>query len=297
MAPTMNYARKVGTAASAPSDLQHAFLRCTVAKNAQHVLSDGIRGVRGRQSEEVVEGVYAVGGELTLEPRPDTLNWWLQQIMGGTPSGTPSVIALAETLPDFVLDVDKGADAMRYTGCKVNQATFRSSANQPLQLSMDIQGKTEDNTITFPSISASLSMLQPYMHHNIGTTGLTIGGNNFKPDNVEIMIDNNLLLDRFLSSQTRTDLPEQDRTVTLTCDFPFTTDESTLYDIAVAGLAATLQYTMGGYSLLFTFPKLQAPTVGPTIDQRTGELMRRISFVARRSGSTQELTVTNDTTA
>jgi len=294
---TMNYARKVGTSASGPSTLQHEFLRCTVAKQAAHVLSDGITGVRGRQSETVVDGTYTVGGELAVEPRPDTLNWWLQQILGGTPTGTPAVVALAEVLPTFTLDVDKGAKAMRYAACKVNTATFRSSAGQPLQLSMDIQGTTEDSTITFPSISGTLSLLQPYMHHNIGLTGLTIGGTNFKADNVEVSIDNHLMLDRFFSSQTRIDMPEQDRTVTLNCDFPFTSDEvATLYDIGVAGLAGTLRYTAGGYSLLWTFAKLQAPTVGPVIDQRTGEVLKRISFVARRLASADEVTATNDAT-
>lgn len=293
---TMNYARKVGTALSAPSTLQHEFMRCTIAKNAGHVLSDGITGIRGRQSETVVDGTYTVGGELMIEPRPDTLNWWLQVILGGTPTGTPAVTSPAETLPYFVVDVDKGPKSMRYANCKVNNAVFRSGANQPLQLTMDIQGETEDATITFPSISGTLSVLQPYMHHNIGATGLTIGGNNFRPDNVEVSIDNALLLERFLSSQTRTDIPEQDRNVTLNADFPFTTDENTLYDIAVAGLSATLQYTMGGYSLLWTFGKLQAPTIGPVIDARSGELMRRLSFTARRIGATPEVTATNDST-
>jgi hypothetical protein len=292
---TMNYARRMATGNAAPTTQLHPFLRCTMSKTGAHVESEGIRGIRGRQAEDVVDGVYTVGGEIAVEPRPDNLDLWLQYCLGGVPTGTPAVTSPTDTLPEFFVDVDKGPKSMRYAGCKVNTAVFRSSSNQPLVLTMDVQGKTEDPTITFPSLT-NASVIQPYIHHNIGLTGLTIGGVNFNPDNVEVAIDNHLLLERFLASQTRTDIPEQDRTVSLTCDFPFTSDENTLYDIAVAGLAATLKYTMGGYSLLFTFAKLQAPTIGPTIDARTGELMHRISFRARRSGSTAEVTATNDST-
>jgi hypothetical protein len=297
MTATMGYARRVGTADSAPSVLEHAFSSCTIAKQAVHVLSDGIRGVRGRQSEEVVDGPYVAGGELVLEPRPDTLNKWLQYALGGTPAGTPSVIALAETLPTFVVDIDKGPKHCRYAGCKVNTATFRSSQGQPLALAMDIQALTEDSTITFPSISSSLSLLQPYMHHNLGTTGVTIGGVNYKPFAVEVMIDNALVQDRFQSTITRTELPEGDRAVQLSLDFPFTTDENALHEIAVAGISGSVQWTNGGYSLLFTFGRLQAPEIGPSIDARTGEVFRRLSFTSRRLTTTQELTATNDTTA
>ncbi len=290
---TMNYARRMATGDAAPTTQLHSFLRCTVAKTATHIESEGIRSTRGRQAEEVVDGVYTVGGELALEPRPDNLLLWAQYILGGTGVGTPAVVSPTDTLPSFFLDVDKGPKSMRYAGCKVNSATFRSGSNQPLILTMDIQGKTEDSTITFPSLS-NMSLLQPYVHHNIGLTGITIGGTNFNPDNVEVAIENHLKLDRFLASQTRTDLPEEDRTVTFNCDFPFTTDENTLYDIAVAGLTGSVQWTNGGYSLLFTFAKLQTPTIGPTVDQRSGELMKRVSFKAKRVSTTPEVTITND---
>ena len=291
--PNMGHARRVGIAATAPSTKELEFLTCGVAYHGSHVQSDGIRGVRGRQGEGVVEGVYSVGGPLVLEPRPDEWDIWLPYIMG---AGSNPNYTLAETVPDFVLDVDKGADIFRYAGCKVNSAKISSRMNQPVQLAMDIQGKTETPGITFPNITATLSLLQPYIHHNLVCT---LGGSAYNVDNVEVDLSNALVLDRFLNSQTRTALPEGDRIITVAADFPFGDATDSLYNLAVAGLTSTntLVWSNGAYSLTLTFVKLQAPTDGPEIVARGGEMFRRITFQARRSTTSAEMTATNDSTA
>lgn len=288
--PNMGFARRVGAAATAPSTKEFEFLSCAVAPIRQHIQSDGIRGVRGRQGEGVVDGVIAVGGPLVMEPRPDELDFWLPRIMGG---GTNPNYTLAETVPEFVLDVDKGGDIFRYSGMKVNTAQFASGMNRLLTLTMDLQGKTETGGITFPSISNTLTLLQPYIHHNLV---VTLNSVTYVLDNVEVNINNALVLDRFLNSQTRTALPEGDRIITLAADFPFGDETDALYNLAVAGIPGSAVWTNGTVSLTFTFPKLQAPTSGPEIVSRGGEVMRRITFQARRSGSSDEMTATNDST-
>ena len=292
--PNMGFARRVGAGATAPSTKEFEFLSCGVEKVAQHLQSDGIRGIRGRQGESVVDGVYTVGGPLVLEPKPDEWGFWLLRMLGG---GSNPNYTLAETVPDFVLDVEKGADVFRYAGMKVNTWSIRSAANQPVQLTLDLQGKTETGGITFPSISGTLSLLQPYVHHN--TAGaITLGGVAYEADNLEISGSNALVLDRFLNSQTRTALPESDRIITVAADFPFGDQTDALYNLAVAGLSSnSIVWTNGTYSLTLNFPKLQAPTSGPQINARTGEVMRRITFQARRSGSSAECSAANDETA
>ncbi len=291
--PTMGYARKVGIGATSTVDQQLQFMSCGIGKNQTHLQDDAMRGYRGRPAVSTVEGTYTVGGNLDLEPRPDELVVLLPWILGGNASGT--TFPLAETVPERYLTIDKGADIYTYAGCKVNRATFRSSAgNQKLTLSLDVQGTTETGGESFPSIGATLTQLQPYLHHQLVAT---IGGTAYKLDNFELSIDNALMLDRFFNSQTRINLPEQDRLVTISADFPFRSDESSLYGIAVGGVAATWVYTNGAYSITFTTPKVTAPVEPVVIQNRNGEVVRRINFTARKTDdSTAELTVTNDST-
>src|SRR5580658_1278795 len=61
------------------------------------VLGDGISGTRSRLSSRVRQGVFDVGGSITLEPTPVELANLLPRILGAAGSG--NTFALAETLP------------------------------------------------------------------------------------------------------------------------------------------------------------------------------------------------------
>jgi hypothetical protein len=292
---TMGHATKVGIAAAAPSTLQLEFESCGVGQQGSHVQSPGIRDGRSYHSESVVDGPYTVGGPLVMAPRPDELDALLPYILGA--AEIADVFALAETIPDFVLDVEKVADSgttgYRYSGCKMNSATFRSAAGGLLMLEMDVQGKDEAE-ISFPAIGGTLTVLQPYIHHQLV---LTIGGQAYQPSTIDITINNALILDRFLNSQTRTELPESDRIVTCNFTVPYDANaRNNLYGASVAGLAATAKWTNGNRSILFTFGVLQFPKPPIVIPGRTGELMATFAAQARMLSATRELVVTNDST-
>lgn len=292
-AATMGHARRVGmgATASAAATREFEFLSCTVAPDNDHIQSPGIHGYRDYIAEGVAEGVKRVRGVLELEPRPDDLAFLLPYILGAAASGNN--FALAETLPDFILDVDKGPKIVRYAGCKINSATFRSSANRPLSLSLDIVGQTETDGITFPSIASTLSTMQPYVHHQ-GV--LTINSVVYNADDLEMVIDNSLLADRFFMSQTLIGIPEGDRIVGVSFTSPFTSDENALFNLAVAGLGGSLAYTNGAVSFTSTFGKLQKPQKGPGIPGKAQEVTNRHAFQSRRTGSTPSIAVVNDST-
>ena len=293
-AATMGHARRVGMGATASlaATREFEFLSCTMAPDHEHVQSAGMHGYRDYIAEGVVEGVKRVRGVLEIEPRGDDLAFILPYILGAAASGNN--FALAETLPDFILDVDKGPKICRYAGCKVNSATFKSSAGRPLSVSLDIIGMTEDSTITpFPNIVATLSTQQPYVHHQ-GV--MTINSVVYNADELELMIDNALLGDRFYQSQTLIGIPEGDRIVTVAFTTPFTTDENALYNLAVGGLGGSLVYTNGGLSFTSTFGKLQKPQKGPGIPAKVQEVTNRHAFQSRRTGATPSIAVINDST-
>lgn len=294
MAPSMGYATRVGLTAigaSGAATQEMEFDSCDLAKREEQWQPEGIRGVRGRQSEIVAALPYVCNGALVTEPRTDELVYYLHALLGATPSGT--TFGLADTLPTFGMDVYKIVDTYRYAGCKMNDGTFVSRSGQPLRLTMNIEATSETGSLAFPNIGASLSTRQPYMHHE---AVLTLGGTPYTPSEIEISVNNALMTDRFLNALTRSELPETDRIVTLAVTLPFTSAEAALYAVAIGGISGSVVYTKAATSTTFTFGVLQTGTVGPGIPNRNGEVMRRITFRARRTGSTAELVVTHDST-
>ena len=290
--PSMGHAARfaVSSVANGTSGQEFDFVSCSIGKQSNLIIPDGIRGSRARREETVVDGTYTVGGQVVLEPRPDDLTDLLPYILGANS-------VLAETLPEFYCFVDKGGDVYTYTGCKVNTATFRSASNGTMQLVLDIQGKTEDTTLTTLDASSAntLSVLQPYVHHQ-GV--LTLGNTAYECNNVELTIDNALILDRFNNTQTRDYLPESDRVVTLRCDNPFSSVEAAaLYDIARAGLTLnTWTVTNGNYSCIFSMANLKAPTRPVEVGARNQEIPLRLELQAFATSALAELVVTNDAT-
>jgi hypothetical protein len=298
------YEAKVGIGAAggaATKQLQN--VSCGVGKTGQILVKDGVRGTRSRHTGNAVAGPYSVGGPLSVQPSPDELRIILPYIFGtaesgsGT-SGTPWIYALAETIGDMVVVQEKIAKVFTWDGCKVNNARFSASAGSPvLTLDMDVQGKTEavGAAASFPSIGTTLSTVQPWVFHNLV---LTLNSITRVCDNFSITIDNGLMLDRFLNSQTRTEIPETDRSITLEVDNPYSTTDLALYDIAATGIAGSAVFTNGTNILTFTFANLKAPAEVMEAAQR-GEIMNKLRFTAYETGTpgstTKELVTTLST--
>lgn len=300
-APAMTHQAKfgLGVTGSAVNE-PYEFRSENIAKQGTHVETDGARGTRSRPSENVNDGPYTVGGPVTLVVNGVEYDALLPKILGADES--TDVFALAETLPDFVCQIDRKTKVFAYSGCKINKARFYSSRGNPLLVDLDIQGKqagayagttfTEGNpgnSGTFPSLT--LSVVAPYMHHELV---LTIGGTVYAVDNWELVVDNALILDRIDNSQTRTELPESDRVITMAGDFHYPTDETSLLRVATAGVAATAVFTKGGRSLTFSMVKIQTPDKDPNAPARNQEIGFRREFNCRQTASTKELVVTND---
>lgn len=295
-AAIMGWARAVGIsgAAGGAATKQLDFITCGISKEGVQINPQGIRGSRSHVAEAVSDGPYTVGGPLSLIPRPDDLDDLLPWIMGNT-GDFSSATEVGDTLSDRDVDIDWGGIGVpRAVGCRINTASFSSQAGGNLQLDMDVQGKTwtMNAAASFPAISGTLSNLQPYVHHQ-GT--FTLGGTAMPANSINITVNNNLILDRFNASQTRTELPSQDLTISVDVDLPFETDTDALYDLAVAGVTGSIVYTNGSRSLTLAFANLKAPAQAIQI-ARNSEMTTRIPFTAYRTSSTACLIITNDQT-
>lgn len=239
---------------------QFEFQSCTLNKRDNLIRANGIRGQRAPVGDYSQKGIYSVNGNILLQPRPDDLDFLLPYILGAAEAAT-DIFALAETLPDLMATVDKDLYVENYRGLKVAQAVFRSAQGQPLQLELQLEGKTADasaNAGTFPSIASTLSVKLPYVHHH---AAYTFDSTTFEMNNIVLTINNGLETDHFNNSQTRTSLPEGEQTVTLA----FTTEhvgdfDDHVRDIAAAGVSgAELVYDNGTDSMTVDFGLLQKP--------------------------------------
>lgn len=284
---SMFHQAKLGTAASSPATEPFEYLSNTVGKRSEIVRRTGTRGTRSRNAADAVAGTYVVSGTLTLEPTPADLTIWLPRILGAVASGT--TFALAETLPTFYMIESKVADAHSWSGCKVNRATLTGTRGQPVQLALDIEALTESIADEFPTLT--LAFDAPYILHDMT---LTLAGSAREADGFELVIDNQLVVDRFMNSQTRISLPEGDRFITLRTNHPYAAANLDLYDQAVAGAAGALTLAGSDSVTSFIFAKLQVPAEAPS--SQPGEIMLPLSMEALKSGDTNELIVVHDAT-
>lgn len=283
----------VGIGAASPVTKQLQNVNCAIGATGTHVQKDGARGTRSMRDTTVGDGPYTVDGPLIVQPSDDEWDEILQWALGGTRTGagtggSPYVYPLAEAVLERYIAQEKIAKVFEWAGCKVARMVIRSSAASPqLTCELQIMGKTESvgNAGTFPAISATLTSDQPFLHQQLVCT---LGGTARKVDDVVIVVDNMLKGDRLLNSQTRTDIPEQGRLITLGMANPYNVDDIDLYNLAVAGIAGTMVYTNGSHVLSFSFANIKVPRSVLEGAQR-GEVTHNLNFTAYETSSTKEL--------
>jgi hypothetical protein len=279
-------------------DQAFVFVSENIVKRGIIVERTGLRGTRSRQALDTRSGPYTVGGQVVLEPTPEDLAIWLPRILGADPSGT--TFNLAETLPSFTLTIDRVAKVFTYAGCKVNRATFQGAQGGLLRLVLDLVAQSESVATAGAFPALSVGMQPPYIFSDLS---LVLAGAPREVKQFELTIDNGVIADRFMNSVTIVNAPEGDRAIALRTVHAWAADHTDLYAQALAGAAGSLQLTNAlgsipptGYQTTFSFATLQVPDRSPHVPGR-GEVLLNLEMMARRVGSTPELTVTHDSTA
>lgn len=276
---------------------RYPFVSCSLKKTASYIDNNEIRGTRSHAKERIRAGTYSVAGQLVWHPSPADLDLWLPRIMGATES--TDTFAFGESLANFAFGalVVRDFKTHEYTDCKVSKAVFESAEGGDglLKLTLDIVGKTEVTGTSAPSVAlGTASNHAPYTHFDCAS-GVSLGGSARDTKSLRITIDN-FIESYFNNTQTADELKETDRLVQLEWSGPYTSDEFALYDHAAAGIAGAVTYTNGNMSTIFTFGNLKAPSVSPDVAGK-GEITMPLTFTAFKSGSTEVLVVTHDSTA
>lgn len=253
----------------------------------QFLPSTGLVGTRSHAAERTRRGLRQVNGQLAFQPTPAEFDLLLPWALGGTKSGNN--IPLAETVPFRWLRTDRDGTFHIYNNVKVSQITFSASEGSILGCQMQVAG-FDEATSTVPTFTALDNTGGPYVMHDCV---LSVGGTEYPFRNWQLTL-NNVLEVRHNNSVTPTAIHATDRDVTVAVGLPYG-DASALYGSAIAGVAMVATFTQGSKSIVFTCPAIQAPRQPLELGTRAG-LTLSWAGAARKSGSTAELTVDNDST-
>lgn len=279
------------TAIGAGSEYYH-FLRETLT-DVHDLIDDGdnaIRGTRSHPQERVNQGLIDISGSIWMNPTPDELDNLLPRILGG--SENLDVFPVAETVPSFVVAIDRVARVHTYSGCKVNRAIFSGRKGQPVTLELQIIGASvsEGAAGSFPSLTPSSQT--PYVFHE-GVLTLQASSRSF--DQFVLIVDNRLERE-YNNSRTATDIVARDRAVFLATSTPYTATETDLLTTPVgsaAGAAATLVFTKGGQSTTFTLANIKSFARSPNVPGKR-QIRLPLQYKAYKTTSANEIEITHD---
>lgn len=267
------------------------FVSEKLSNDKEHIHPTGIRGTRSRHKERTRDGLQRVGGPITLEPSPSELDFILPFILGAAEVPVDT-FNLAETLPELIIGVRRVVKEFTYTGCKIVRAVFSGSEGSPLQLALDVVGKTSADAVVGTVVYPTPDSDDMYVFTD---SVLTVLAGAREMSDFELIIENVHEEDRYTNSVTRTDVPIIDRNVFLNITVPYDATNEDLHDQAVAGAAGSLVFTNGARSITFTMANIKFPPRDPGVADR-GEIPLELAGTCLQSGATKELVVVNDVT-
>jgi hypothetical protein len=253
-----------------------------------------------------VKTSYVPVGRLHLQPGPLALDNWLPRILGGTKVGNN--IDPAETLPSFGMLIHRDNGIFRYDDCVVGQAIFRGQSGpseggeqEVIDMVLLIYAKAETgpNDGSPPTWPGSVTALQEGAQHDpyiFGQGVLSLAGNSRPFDEFVLSIDNRVA-PRMRNSLTPTCFLPLGRSVKLQTKNPFlTTTHTDAFNSWSTGIAGSLVFTSGAYSLTCTFPHLRNTYESPTVPGKT-EIPLAMNFDCLSTQATgYEIRFTNDST-
>lgn len=286
---SQGYAAKLAFDAVLPFDTSSEpfeFISESLAMSQTHANSQGIRGTRSRLADRTRIVSEAISGNILMRPTIAEIDLLLPRIFGA--ATVANVTNLSDAMIEFQVMIDRVAKVYTYAGCRISRAVIQGTSGGPIEFSLDIEGETESigNAGTFPSLTIDTGNM--YVFSDLT---LTLNAVATEVASFSLTIDNMLDTGRFMNSVTRTEIPAQDRQVTLAVQVPYTTTNVGLHDIAIAGIDGSLVMNNGTSTYTWDFGNLKSPANSPVVGAKN-EIMLGLAFDVYKSGSDNEVKVT-----
>jgi len=244
----------------------------TLAKRQVLLERQGLRGVRGRDIDDLAVGPHTVEGTIVLEPTSAELVylWFAAGI--GTGVGV-------EPLPVVTLVIDRGVSVFTYASCKLSRLTLSSSQGGLLQASCDFVALDE-------SVGGAVAEPATALPMSHGNSTLVIGAVDPAPClEYTFTVDNAVESGRFLMGLTIPEAVATDRRVTLSATLPYNATNKALIDGNVAGVEAVLVIGDGTNTHEITMTKVAGGAETPATGGRS-EITIPINLTAYKDAAT-----------
>lgn len=285
---------------------QYEFISESLSKDQEIIRTEGIRGTRFHPQERIRRGRQMISGDIVMEPTYGELRNLLPRIIGAETGTGPYTYTVSNTQTSaYSVMINRGNVTGKewvYQNCRTSRSTWRGAPGQPIGLTLTVEALTETQQTISTWSGVAISATPPFVWHD-GV--LTIGGSTYPVIEWESTIDWVLKTDRFVNSQTRTDLPSTDCVITTRFTVPFnTTSDNTaaLYDDGgdVTGQAANINFTWNpgttNVNLQFNYANVVfAAKKSPSVSSKD-EIVLVLEAEARMTGSTVPLNVVLDPT-
>lgn len=288
MAAAAGMLTKLGIDSANPVTKRFDFVRESLACREEFIDGNGLRGTLSHSIERVRQGRRRITGQLIMQPNAVEMALLLPWILGTAGAGSPTVTyALSDSTLTRYVAIDRNAgNLFTYDTVAVNRAVFRSAEGQPLEVELDLIGKDETVSGSFPAISIDTAN-GPFVFSDLV---LTVNSATATPKSFELTIDNHIDPERFFNSLTLASAVKHDRTITFSTSLPWA-DFTALYNTGVGGVAASAVFTNSSAVLTMTIVKVALPRESPTIPGRS-EVMLPLTGICYKSGSTEPLVTT-----
>lgn len=250
--------------------------------------TNGIRGTRQHAAGRVRRTQRSTGGTLQFAPVASELDILLPWLLGANES--TDVFALAETVPARYIKTSRDGTKHLYDGLKVNTGTFSAAEGGPLGLTLNVVGVDEATDGDATEADAIDDDAGPYV---MSDCALTVGGTEYQFRQMSVEV-NNFLQVKYNNSVTPSSITATDLEVRVSLALPYG-DASALYGSALSGVAVVATFTNGNRSIALNLAGVAAPKQPLPIGAR-GPRDLAWSGIARRTGSTAPISVTNDST-
>lgn len=287
MGETVGALGRVAFDTATPFDASSVWLEFdseTITKTKEILYSNGIRGTRTRPSGQAGIGPTRVSGTISGVMTRVALDTLLPFALGTAESA--NVFAVAETLPDGYMLVDKGTDTFLVSEFKV--ATLTIDFSGPLvRWSMTIEAEEMTGGQSWPGTLTQPDTSKPYVMTDLGN--VTVAATARKNFGGSITIDNALTADQWGNSLTRDELiVPNERIVTVTSTFSGDTANSDLLDhvgsVGVDGEQIQYVFTNANEAssvVTITLGRVVFPPQQPTT---TGKNARRFDLTGEARG-------------
>jgi hypothetical protein len=205
---------------------------------------NGTRGSLDSDDSRVRQNRTVIVSRIRTQPTAVELAMILQWVLGGTPTGSGTVTYPLANTPwvKYMWYLPNNGTQWQLQGCAVDNATFRSSSGEPLEVELEIVSQTYSNPTTgFPSTALDITTA-PFLLSD-SSSGITIASTTTLIRDVSVTVQNGIDRSRFLNSLTLTALNKLTRKVIWSLNEPAGDYDSNWATALAAGATMSAVFT------------------------------------------------------